>query len=252
MDIDITPSKFAMNILILSDIHGNLTALESALAQAADSTIDACILLGDLIDYGMFSNEVVRRIKALPYPCLCSIWGNHEYAICKEDYQRFASQRGQLCAQYTRSVLDEDSWRYLREDMMPAGKQEFMLEGKLCLAVHGSAEDPYWGKIKPGAAVKDYYRYDYVFSGHSHIPHFFEVLSKAYAPEHRNQKKTVFINPGSVGQPRNLCPMAQFMILDTKSGQVLALRTPYDIAKEQAAYAGQVDNFYNERLATGI
>lgn len=241
-----------MNLLVLSDIHGNLSALESVLAQASAYPIDAYILLGDLIDYGMRSNEVLQRIEDISYPCLSNIWGNHEYAIRKGDDSGFSSPRGQLCARYTRSILNEASLCYLDERMLSAGKQEFLLEGRRCLAVHGSATDPYWGTITPGIVPEDYREYDYVFSGHSHVPHFFEAFFPADDPAYRNKKKTAFLNPGSVGQPRNLCPMAQYAVLDTESGQAFLMRTSYDIQKEQEIYTGQVDDFYRERLAYGI
>lgn len=241
-----------MKVLILSDIHGNLSALQQVLERAKGCHIDACVLLGDLIDYGMHSNEVLQELEQLPYPCLCSIWGNHEYAVFMQDYSRFSSRRGQLCAQYTRTQLNEPAWNYLREEMSPAGKREFLLDGKRCLAVHGGLDDPFWGKIAPETALESYRAYDYVFSGHSHIPHLFEMLFAADDAAHRNKKKTVFINPGAVGQPRNLCPLAQFAILDTVSGEMFQLRVPYNIAAEQAAFTGQVDDFYRKRLAYGV
>lgn len=241
-----------MRVLILSDVHGNLSALQSVLARAEADRVDACVLLGDLIDYGMHSNEVLQRLACLPYPCLCNIWGNHEYAIATQDYSRFSSRRGQLCAQYTHSKLDESAWTYLKSEMTQAGQQEFWIDGRRCLAVHGGFDDPFWGKLAPGIALDAYQAYDYVFSGHSHIPHFFELFFAADDPKRRNRKKTVFLNPGAVGQPRNLCPLAQFAILDTSSGEATLLRTPYDIVWEQAAYTGEVDDFYRERLAYGI
>lgn len=241
-----------MKVLILSDIHGNLSALQSILAYIKPYHIDACVLLGDLIDYGMHSNETLQLLERLPYPCLCNIWGNHEYAIYTQDYSRFSSKRGQLCAQYTCTQLDIPSWKYLKDKMSQAGKEEFQLDGKQCLAIHGGLDDPFWGNITPGMDLEIYHGYDYVFSGHSHIPHFFESFFPADDPKHRNKKRTVFINPGSVGQPRNLCPLAQFAIVDTSSCGTTQLRIPYDIEWEQAAYTGQVDDFYKERLAYGI
>lgn len=241
-----------MNLLILSDIHGNLSALERVLDEAASRQADACVLLGDLIDYGMHSSQVLRRLEELPWPCLCSIWGNHEHAVCTEDYSRFSTPRGRQSAQYTRERLEERDWRFLRERMTQAGKQEFFADGKRCLAVHGGLDDPYWGSLAPGENRAEYRDYDYVFSGHSHVPHFFETFFPADGPGRRNRKKTVFLNPGSVGQPRNLCPQAQFALLDTDSGQAQLLRTPYDVAREQAAFGGQTDDFYRERLAYGI
>ena len=67
-----------MKILILSDIHGNLNALTSVLNDAAVYPIEGLALLGDLIDYGIHSNEVVNIIKKCNYKLLSNIRRNHK------------------------------------------------------------------------------------------------------------------------------------------------------------------------------
>ena len=242
-----------VKLLILSDIHGNQTALQAVLNYIESAyRIDACALLGDIIDYGMHSNEVVQMLRNLKYPLVCNIYGNHENSIVNEDYASFSSERGRQCAKYTRSILNDQTWYYIRNFMSDSGVIEFMVDGKKCLAVHGSLENKYWKSIKPGQNLADYQMYDYVFSGHSHLPHFMEIFYEADAPMYRNKKKTVFINPGSVGQPRNLNPMAQCAVLDTVNGKVVLEKIAYNIKKEQEAYNGQVDDFYKERLERGV
>lgn len=242
-----------MQVLILSDIHGNREALQSVLDMVSNRyEIDACILLGDLIDYGMHSNETVAMIRELPYPCLCNIWGNHEHSIICEDYGRFSSERGQACAKYTKSVLDSQTLDYVKSEMKNSGHLEFECAGRKCLAVHGSLSDEYWRSIAPDQALEEYSRYDYVFSGHSHRPHFFEKYTPVNDARNRNQKKTIFVNPGSVGQPRNLNSYAQFAVLHMEQERIVFEKAEYDIRKEQSAYQGQVDDFYRERLERGI
>lgn len=242
-----------MNILIMSDIHGNLQALQAVLSKVSKNyDIQACMLLGDLIDYGMHSNEVIGIIRNLPYPVLCSLRGNHEQAILCDEYDRFSSERGKESARYTRSILSKSSMEYLQKEMAASGKQEVHCDGRRFLAVHGSLKDEYWVSIQPGKEVEAYGAYDYVLSGHSHYPHFMEAYYKAEDSRRRNKKKVIFINPGSVGQPRNLNPMAQFAVLDTAAEAVILDKAAYDIAAEQAAYNGQVDEFYKERLEMGV
>ena len=241
-----------MKLLVMSDIHGNLSALEAVLDKAKSHAVDACVLLGDLIDYGMRSNEVVATIANLHYPIICNIWGNHEQAIICEDYERFSSQRGKDCAKYTKSVLSESTLAYIKDKMLTQGLFEFETGGKKCLAVHGSLSDAYWKSINPSDALIEYEAYDYVFSGHSHLPHFFEKYYKTDDINKRNKKKVVFINPGSVGQPRNLNPLAQFVILDTDSQELYFEKVAYDIKCEQNFYAGNVDEFYKNRLKEGV
>lgn len=242
-----------MKLLILSDVHGNFEALGNVLSYVKRNSLDCGFgLLGDLIDYGQHSNEVIEEMHRLPYPVVCNIRGNHEDAVIRDDYAGFSSDRGRECARHTRAALNEASWQYITEVMSDSGRAEFEIDGKRCLAVHGSLEDVYWKSIRPGADLSAYREYDYVFSGHSHLPHFFEAFFDADDPVHRNKKKTVFLNPGSVGQPRNLNPMAQFAVLDTETGAAEMVKVPYDIAKEQAAFTGQVDDFYRKRLEAGV
>ncbi len=274
-----------MKLLILSDIHGNQTALQAVLTKVAQTAdIETCILLGDIIDYGMHSNEVIQMVRNLPYSVLCNIRGNHEDAVIQDIYDRFSSERGRDCARYTRSILNQDSWDYICHEMEPLGMKEFICGGKKCLAVHGSLEDMYWKSVKPericleggesersawkhagtdvvkpGSAASDlvkpefkYRDYDYIFSGHSHLPHFIEKYTACEDARWRNKKKVIFINPGSVGQPRNLNNMAQFAVLDTETEQVTFEKVRYNIQEEQSAYHGQVDEFYRERLEWGI
>ena len=242
-----------MKVLIMSDIHGNRAALQAVLDNTKKETnIQACILLGDMIDYGMHTNEVINMVKGLPYPILCNIWGNHENAVSTNLYDRFSSDRGRECAKYTRSVLTEDSWNYILKIMTCRGSAEFTCGSKRCLAVHGSLEDQYWSSIKPDQELNGYQNYDYVFSGHSHLPHFFEKYYQAEDIRRRNKRKVIFINPGSVGQPRNLNPMAQYAILDMETERVTFEKVTYDIKEEQRAYHRQVDDFYRERLEVGV
>lgn len=242
-----------MRLLILSDIHGNQAAFQAVLKYIENTyPIDSCALLGDVIDYGMHSNEVVQMLRNLKLPLVCNISGNHENSIMNEDYANFSSERGRQCARYTRSILNDQSWDYIRNVMTDSGMTEFIVDGKKCLAVHGSLENIYWKSIEFDQDISGYKRYDYVFSGHSHLPHFIEIFYETNDPLRRNKKKTVFINPGSVGQPRNQNPMAQFAVLDTQTGEVLMAKTAYDIKREQASYSGQVDDFYRKRLEVGV
>lgn len=247
-----------MEIAILSDIHGNCSALESVLNDIkANHNPDAIALLGDLIDYGMRSNEAISMVKSIDIPLICNIWGNHEQAIIDEDYQRFSSERGVLSAKNTKKNLSEDSVAYLTSTMDRSGMAEFEFGGKKFLAVHGSLTDPYWKAIFPDrgngtdGAFAGYEGYDYVLSGHSHFAHAFDYFYKVDNPEYRNKKKVVFINPGSVGQPRNHNPKAQYAILDNCKG-VSLISVPYDIEYEQSLFTDEVDSFYRDRLTNGV
>lgn len=240
------------NILILSDIHGNLSALSAVLQVEHISRFDGIILLGDIIDYGPHSNEVSECLQRIPDNMIvASIWGNHEYSILNEQYEKFSSERGRECAKSTKGKLHGKTIEYLRQ-MEDAGKLEFVLDGRKCLAVHGSLEDCYWGSISHEEAGEIYSKYDIVFSGHSHIPHYFIHCYNGCDEKFRYKKPTIFLNPGSVGQPRNHNPKAHYMVLNTEDMSVHLCAIPYDIKAEMDCFSKEVDIFYKERLMRGI
>ena len=238
---------------ILSDIHGNLFALKEVFNDLVNQDIDSIILLGDLIDYGMQSNEVIDFIKEnLSSKIICNIWGNHENAILTKDFNHFSSTRGQESARFTESILTDDSKDYLNNELVHEGKFVFELGGNKVLAIHGSLNDYYWKAIFPDNLNGDYIDYDIVLSGHSHYPHVFQKFYEFDNPDFRNKKSVLFINPGSVGQPRNHNSNAQYAILDADSMNVELRYIEYPKDKAMALYDGSVDDFYRLRLENGI
>lgn len=242
-----------MNYAILSDIHGNMCALKSVIEDMKSYDISGVILLGDLIDYGMQSNEVIEYVcDNLNYSIICNIWGNHEQSIMLNDYSCFSSERGVKSAQYTSSILTERSKKYISEQMNREGIYSFEVEGKKYLAVHGSLDDFYWKSIFPDNLNGNYSDYDIVLSGHSHYSHMFSKFYDVNDPARRNKHAVLFINPGSVGQPRNHNNRAQYAILDTVNMCVNMRAVPYDIKAAMKTYDGTVDDFYCKRLKEGI
>lgn len=245
--------KSTRNIAVLSDIHGNLQALLAVMEDMRQFDIDSIILLGDLIDYGKQSNEVVRYLRDdSDYPVICNIWGNHERAILLEDFSRFSSKRGEESARHTSKILGKAEKEYLCGELNRSGFQEVDLCGKKCLAVHGSLEDVFWRSVFPENVHGNYEAYDIVFSGHSHYSHVFSKFYDSEDASMRNKHAVLFINPGSVGQPRNHHPQAQYAILDSETLSVNMRSVPYDVKKAQSYFDGSVDGFYRDRLEKGI
>lgn len=244
--------KDMKKILILSDIHGNLEALKAVLKNEDVMGLFGIILLGDMIDYGPRSNEVVQMLKMLPKEkILVNLWGNHEKAILTENFEGFSSQRGIESAMYTQSILDETSRNYLNK-LESSGKQEFQIGKKKCLAIHGSLFDVFWKSIRPENVYGDYRNYDYVFSGHSHCSHCFDMFYDNENAAYRNKKRVMFINPGSVGQPRNHNPDASYAQMDVETEEISLKRVAYDVEEEQRYFSDRIDHFYKLRLEKGI
>lgn len=243
-----------MKLILLSDIHANLSALDAVVNDFSNKySPNGIVLLGDIINYGMRPKEVIERLESLEIPIWANIYGNHEKALLDGDTSHFSTERGKRLLDYTRSILSGKAIDYIENNCNPKGYSELEINGKKVLAVHGSLSDPYWGKMTDGEMSDIIYsQYDYVFAGHSHIPHFIEKFYRCDNPEYRNKKRTVFINPGSVGQPRNHIPKAQYAYIDLNEETVHFNSVRYDIKKEQSLYPENLDGFYSKRLENGI
>ena len=154
-------------------------------------------------------------------------------------------------SEYTQAQLSTRSRNYIM-GLNAGGLAEISVDGKRILLVHGNMDDPFWGKLTPESMGDAYQPYDIVLSGHTHRPHYWERYYPAPGSPYRGEKKTIFINPGSVGQPRNHNPMAQYAVLDTQTGEAVLAACPYHIREEQALYPPELPAFYQERLALGI
>ena len=201
----------------------------------------------------MQSNESVELIrKEFSSKIICNIWGNHEKAILTEDFNHFSSQRGVESAKFTASQLNDEVKDYLNDDLIHEGKLEFELDNMNALAIHGSLLDNYWKAIFPDNLNGEYSDFDIVLSGHSHYPHVFQKFYEVDNPDMRNKKSVLFINPGSVGQPRNHNPNAQYAILDTETRGVELRAVEYPVDEAMDLYDGSIDEFYQTRLKNGI
>lgn len=242
-----------MEVIVFSDIHANLTALNAVLDDISKKYLpDAYISLGDLIDYGMRSNEIIERIQQIGSPLLANLKGNHERAVIDGNLQHFSSERGRKIAMYTREHLSASSVSYIA-NVMQEPFQVLDIDDHKVLLLHGNIEDSYWGKLTPENICDERYKeYDYVLSGHIHQSFKMDYYYKVDNPLMRNLKKTTFINPGSVGQPRNQNPCAQYVYIDFITGEVHFNSVRYNISAEQELFPENIDRFYSERLKYGI
>lgn len=243
--------------LILSDIHGNVSAFKAVLDECRGEALKGVIILGDCIDYGMRSDEIISMLTELGKgdwkdKIIVNIWGNHEKLVVDKDLERLSSDRGRVMAKYTADRLSEQSVQYINEAMNKSGLEEFTLGGHKALAVHGSLEDNFWRAVMPDNLRGEYAEYDFVFSGHSHYSHCFTKFYDCDNKEMRNKKAVVFINPGSVGQPRNHNPYAQYALLHLPSKRVELRAVKYDVEYEQSLFPDEIDEFYKTRLTHGV
>lgn len=250
-----------MRVLLLSDIHSNLQALEACLAAAPP--YDEVVNLGDIVGYGASPNEVIERSRELGK---IFVRGNHDKAAGGVmDIQDFNPVAG-MAALWTREHLTPDNLEWLRA--LPQGPVQIdgVPEAQF---VHGSPvdEDEYVvtarDAIKPlmiSSARLSFFGHTHLqgsFSdGHSHSDVFrpvYRTVGQAEAmdfPLQPNQR--YMVNPGSVGQPRDGDWRAGFAVFDSESRIVTFCRTPYNLKRSQELILeANLPPRLASRLATG-
>ncbi|HEY0307173.1 MAG TPA: metallophosphoesterase family protein [Acidobacteriaceae bacterium] len=252
-----------MRALILSDIHGNLDALESVLA-AASGSYDQIWHLGDAVGYGAYPNQVIDRIRAI---ATLHVRGNHDRVSCglhsDEDFNPLAA----FAARWTNSQLTPENKAWLCN--LPQGP--IAPEQTTAECVHGSPldEDQYLTEVPEAFHVLRSQQSLVTFFGHTHIqggfssngrnglmitPHYNSHIQAVQwkCPLRMDGSMRYLINPGSVGQPRDYDWRAAFAVYDDPGGitaDVIFHRVPYDVAAAQQAI---LDAGLPERLATRL
>lgn len=214
-------------IALVSDIHGNYTALTEVLAKIDSMGINEIYCLGDTAGYYTEINECCdelrkRNIKAL--------MGNHDWYLAGNGFcQRSKSVND--CLEYQRTIITKENHEWLRS--LPV----FLSVGELSL-VHGGWGDPIDEYVDPTGEYFNKINGKYFASGHTHR----QVICDFW--------DNVYCNPGSVGQPRDNDPKAAFATFDGTGFQLH--RVEYDFNRvgdlmEKAGFSG----YYYHCLRTG-
>ena len=250
-----------MRILLLSDIHANLEALDACLAAAP--SFDLIVNLGDIVGYGASPNEVTKRSREVGN---IFVRGNHDKAatglMSLDDFNPMAS----AAAIWTRDQLTPENLEWLRA--LPHGPIS-LPDFPDVQIVHGSPNDEDEYVVSLGDALSPLISFStsLTFFGHTHLQGgFFANGSSAdgFRPEYQTvgQAESVplelrrearyLINPGSVGQPRDGDWRAAFALYDTDAHIVNFHRTPYNLKDAQdRIFAAQLPSRLATRLAAG-
>ncbi len=231
-----------MRVLILSDIHSNIEALEACLSSAPSH--DVVVNLGDVVGYGANPNEAVQRARELGG---IVVRGNHDKAASGiMDLTDFNPLAG-MAALWTRQQLTPENLQWLRQ--LPQGPIQ-LPELADTQFVHGSPVDEDEYLVTAGDAIESLLAVPVpiTFFGHSHIQGAFSsnpgedgALRPVYASVGRNESVEwqlqagahYLVNPGSVGQPRDGDWRAAFATFDSEKQMVTFHRVPYDLKKAQ-------------------
>ena len=239
-----------MKIVVISDIHGNLEALNKALEYIDKLEGEKRVVcLGDIVGYGPNPAECFKMIESLTDKiCL----GNHEYAFPDEDFDYQMAMYAREAIRWTRSIVGEE----IREAI---NRLPLQIEEDNVLYVHASPDDPMQWKYITNA--RNAYssliemKHSLCFVGHSHIPGIY-----AYNELHGNRNKATLsrddktiVNVGSVGQPRDGSPMLSFAVFDDDNWSVEIIRLEYNYQETMTKIENtNLPLFLAERLARGF
>ncbi len=232
-----------VRLLLVSDIHGNLEALEACLKAAPE--YDRLVNLGDVVGYGASPNQVIEIIREMNP---VSVRGNHDRCCCGlEDTSNF-NPVAAAAVNWTQRELSEANLNWLRA--LPSGPvQDETLKG--VRFVHGSPleEDDYIASPFTASEALANSPFHLTFFGHTHIQCAFaklDVMTEMLALERINgdgegqvfrlkldPTRNYLVNPGSVGQPRDRDRRAAFAVYDSEQCEILFFRIPYEITRTQ-------------------
>lgn len=253
-----------MKYALLSDIHGNLHALDACLAHAQAHGAERIAILGDLVGYGAFPSEVVARCQSLQNEGAIVLRGNHEELIQSHhiNARNLTPSLGSQTAEWTHHQLSP-AQRFWLEILPLTVQVEHML------MVHASADAPErWRYVEDertaslsldAACANPQVRY--VFGGHVHHQSLYYrgagrqlMAFKPTAgipiptPKHRQWIATI----GSVGQPRDGNPRAMYALFDSTAEKLTFHRVAYDHrAAARAVREAGLPEFFAQRLETG-
>jgi diadenosine tetraphosphatase ApaH/serine/threonine PP2A family protein phosphatase len=231
-----------VRVLLLSDIHSNLDALEACLAAAP--AYEAVANLGDIVGYGACPNEVIQRSRELGN---LFVRGNHDKACAGLMDIRGFNNIAAAAVVWTNHALTPDNLTWLKQ--LPQGPMPLAPLADVQIA-HGSPrdEDEYLLVSEHAAPSADETRVPLTFFGHTHMQGGFVFIGNQentfhpeYLPSDENAKfgyrlkqdGKYLINPGSVGQPRDGDWRAAFALYDSDQRTVTFFRVKYDIEKAQ-------------------
>ena len=203
-----------MKFAVISDIHGNLPALEATLADLP--IIDTILCCGDIVGYYPDVNEVCELLQKRE---VSAIRGNHD-AYVLGLLQPDPAKREKYYTDWTRSHLSEPSQRWLGS--LPEERKVKADEFSLHLR-HASPwdEETYIYPDSPSLAKISLKKNEILILGHTHHPMLIQA-GEGYV-----------LNPGSVGQPRDWNPMAGYALIDTMSGRMEHRRVGYNLKEFQ-------------------
>lgn len=224
-----------MKIGIIADIHSNLEALTTNLEILQQQKVDNIVCLGDIVGYNANPAECLELLQKNN---ITTISGNHDRFVSGE-IDAVIRPETRFVIEQTRSMLSA-----AQMDFISSLPEEYYLED-IFMFVHGSPrhKDEYINSLQISKTSLQILKQErpYIavcFYGHTHLPYIISN-NRIETDIHTNttfkldRRCSYLINPGSVGQPRDRCPLSSCAVFDIDNYTVSYFRTPYDIQTTQ-------------------
>jgi predicted phosphodiesterase len=217
---------------VLSDVHGNMHALEAALRALAERDVTDFLCAGDLVGYGPMPNECVAAVASIDARCVA---GNHDLIALGRLPDDECSRLAQDSLRWTRSQLDPPARRYLE------GLPAVVATPDGVVVAHGSLGHSSEYVREPGQRMDQLRRLE-----RDHVGAAVLVLGHTHrAAAHSARRGTIdvsngtmirlaaedsfVLNPGSIGQSRDRSARARFMVLDMDRREATFHAVRYDV-----------------------
>jgi predicted phosphodiesterase len=250
-----------MRIAVLADIHANAQALQAVLEDSLTQAVERYWFLGDAVGYGPEPDISLLWLKRHVH---MDDWvlGNHDAMLANvlsaDEWAR-VNHRPRTAIQLNRETLAQHAeadryWRgeFLRERIAP---RVHSLDSADHVLVHGGQVDNFTRYVYPWELDfyipaefnvlcqqgREHSRPRVQWYGHTHVPALiyarpksqgdgleYDVVKVLPGTNYPLEAELMLVNPGSVGQPRDLCPRAAYAVLDTTARAVTFRRTPYE------------------------
>jgi len=263
---------------IISDLHGNLPALERTLADAREREVRRYVCLGDVVGYGAQPREALDAVMALCGPdprgsdgapleegfCLR---GNHEDALLNtpEDFNPKARAaivwtHGEISRGGGSRERGDEYWDFIGD--LPVSRVD-----AAAMYVHGSPREPVREYLlprdvnDPGKMAANFLAMerDVCFVGHSHVPAVYYEDGGIHVPRGTEGPydlgvgpgRRAIVNVGSVGQPRDGDPRLSYVLFDGRTGHFIRLEYDHETAAERIRAVPELPVYLADRLALG-
>lgn len=240
-----------MRYAVVSDVHANIDSLQCALSGIGPD--DALVSLGDVVGYGPNPNECVAALRER---ATHAVLGNHDLAAVENFGVENFNPAARSAIGWTQQALGDDAKRWLNSLPYELRLPDFLL-------VHGAPVDYFEYILDKAAAARAFDRTDarIVFIGHTHIAEYWDRDDDGNIGHRHMQQggelelepgKRYIIDVGSVGQPRDLNPLACYVEYDADAGRVRWIRYAYPIAEVQRKMrAAGLPRYLADRLSAG-